>query len=374
MEKQVEYLGYIIEDGHVCPSVEKLKAVEKFPKLRCRKDIHSFLGLTGYFRKFIRDYAIIARPLSDVLKGNQKFYFGPEQERAMKDLKKALTTEPVLRIYRPDAITELHTDASKIGYGGALLQRNTVDEDFHPVYYMSRKSSDAEKKLYSYELELLAIVNAFKKFRVYLQGLKFKLVTDCEAFKKTLHTQDITAKIARWALLLEEFDYEVEHRPGQRLKHVDALSRYPIMTVDDKVTLMIQQQQDTEEKLRVIKQILEKQQYEDYLVEHGILMKKVGDRSLIVLPSKMHDDIIRKAHENGHFGVKKMSESINEEFYIPKLKDKSENFVSCCLPCILAEKKKGKKEGELMPILKGNIPLVTYHVNHLGPMTATLKL
>ena len=184
--KQVEYLGYIIENGHVRPSVEKLMAVEKFPKLRCRKNIQSFLGLTEYFRKFIRDYAIIARPLSDVLKGNQKLYFGPEQERSKKDLKKALTTKPVLRIYGPDAITELYTDASKIGYGAVLLQRNTVDEDIHPVYYTSRKTSGAEKKLHSYEFEVLAIVNAIKKYRVYLQGLKFNLVIDCEAFEKTL--------------------------------------------------------------------------------------------------------------------------------------------------------------------------------------------
>lgn len=81
-------------------------------------------------------YALIARPLSDVLKGNQKFYFGPEQEHTVSELKKALTTEPVLRIYRLDAMTELHTDASKVGYEAALLQRN--NENFHPVYYMSQ--------------------------------------------------------------------------------------------------------------------------------------------------------------------------------------------------------------------------------------------
>ena len=122
---------------------------------------------------------------------------------------------------------------------------------------------------------------------------------NCEAFEKTLHKQNVMAKIAIWASLLEEFDYEVEHHPRQRLKQVDALSCYPIMTVDDKVLLMIQEQQD---------------------------------RNLIVLPSKMHHAIIRKAHENGYFGVDRMSESINQEFYTLKLKDKLEKFVSCCVP------------------------------------------
>lgn len=374
LQKRVEYLGHIIENGHVRPATLKLEAVDRYPKPKCRRDIQGFLGLTGYFRKFIWDYALIARPLSDVLKGNQKFYFGPDQERSFNELKKALTTEPVLRLYRPDASTELHTDASKVGYGAALLQRNTVDEDFHPVYYMSRKTFDAEQKLHSYELEVLAIVTAIKKFRVYLQGLKFKLVTDCEAFKKTLNKQDITAKIAKWALLLEEFDYEVEHRAGQRLKHVDALGRYPVMIVNDKVSQMIQQRQDEEERLRVIKQILKREKYGDYLIERGILMKRVGDKNLIVLPLTMHNEIIRKTHENGHFGIRKMTKSITDEFYIPKLKEKLERFISCCVPCILAEKKKGKKEGELMPIPKGDTPLSTYHVDHLGPMTATSKL
>lgn len=239
---------------------------------------------------------------------------------------------------------------------------------------MSRKTTEAEKKLHSYELKVLATVNAIKKFRIYLQELKFKLVTDCEAFKKTLHKQDIPPKIARWALLLEEFDYEVKHRPAQRLRHVDALSRYPIMIVDGRISLMIRQQQDEEERLRAIKQVLEKGPYDDYLVEHSILMKRVGEKNCIVLPSPMHNEIIRKAHENGHFGVKKMSESISEEFYIPKLKEKLEKFISCCVPCILAERKKGKKKGELMAIPKGDVPLSTYHIDHLGPMTPTSKL
>lgn len=88
----------------------------------------------------------------------------------------------------------------------------------------------------------------------------------------------------------------------------------------------------------------------------------------------MHHDIIRKTHDNGHFSVKKMMEDIQNGYYIPKLKVKLEKYVSCCVPCILAEEKRGKKEGELKPIPKGDIPLSTYHVDHLGPITMTSKL
>lgn len=127
-----------------------------------------------------------------------------------------------------------------------------MDGSFHPVYYMSRKTSDAEKKLHSYELEVLAIINALKKFQIYLQGIKFKIVTDCDAFRKMLDKCDLTAKIARWALFMEGFNYKVEHRAGSRLRHVDTLSRYPVLAVDDTVTRMIQKQQNENERLRVI--------------------------------------------------------------------------------------------------------------------------
>lgn len=169
------------------------------------------------------------------------------------------------------------------------MQKSDEEDQFHVVYFMNRKTSEAEKKLHSYELEALAVVQAVKKFRVYLLGVKFKLVTDCSALQGTLGKSDISPKVARWALMLEEFEYEVEHRAGTRLKHVDALSRYPVMTIEDKLTPMIRKQQDEEERiLRVIKQIVEKEPYEDYICENGILMKRNGEKSVIVLPTSMH--------------------------------------------------------------------------------------
>lgn len=120
--------------------------------------------------------------------------------------------------------------------------------------------------------------------------------------------------------------------------------------------------------------MLESEPYEDYSCENGILMKRVNDKNVIVLPTSMHQEVIRKAHDNGHFGVKKMLESIRSEYYIPSLKEKLERYVSCCIQCILAEGKRGKTEGELQTIPKGDIPLTTYHIDHLGPMTSTSKM
>lgn len=88
-------------------------------------------------------------------------------------------------------------------------------------------------------------------------------------------------------------------------------------------------------------------------------MKKVGDKNVVVLSTSMHLEIIRQVHNNGHFGIKKMMEAIQSDYYISKLKHKLERFIECCVPCVLAERKKGKKEGNLHPIPKGDTPFIT---------------
>lgn len=117
--------------------------------------------------------------------------------------------------------------------------------------------------------------------------------------------ENLSAKVARWVIILEEFDYKLEHRSGDCMKHVDALSRFPVMMIEDTMLALIKNEQEKEGRLRVINQLLINEHYEDYSIENGLLMKKLGDKNVVVLPSSMNHDIISKVHENGHFGVKK---------------------------------------------------------------------
>lgn len=368
--RSITYLGHTIENGQVRPASEKIDAVMRFPEPNCVKQLHSFIGLASYFRKYIQNFASIARPLTDLLKKDTSFEFNKEQRCAFNCLKERLTTKPVLQIFNPRLETEMHTDASCLAYAAILMQRSNDDGGLHPVYFMSRKTNDAEKKYSSYELESLAIIEGVKKFRHYLYGIHFKIVTDCQAFQMTLKKKDLCTRVARWALLLQEFDFVVEHRSGTRMKHTDALSRNPYVAA---VTLHdeVKQAQQLDDGLKAIIEILQNTTYKDYYLDNGLLYK--GTEKRLVIPKSMENEIIRRAHANGHFARKKMIELISKDYYINNLDKKIEEFITTCIPCLLATRKAGKQEGFLTPIEKEESPLHTLHLDHIGPMTETKK-
>ncbi|GFX77879.1 retrovirus-related Pol polyprotein from transposon 17.6 [Trichonephila clavipes] len=322
LKKKNEFLGHIVGSGTIKPSPTKTLAVRKFPEPTTIKQVQSFLGLTGYFRKYIKDYSKIAKPLSDLTRKENLFVFGIQQKEAFEKLKKILSEGPVLHLYKYGRKTELHTDACKQGYGAILLQE-AEDGELHPVYYMSKKTNTAEEN-------------------ISLDYAKKELIT----------------RIARWALQLEEFDYEIEHRAGSRMKHVDALSRYPVMMVcNDTLTSKLKKAQEEDDNIQTLKSLLEKQESEEFFERNGILYKYLNGRELIVTPKVMQAELIKLIHENGHFSVGKTEEIVKQEFFIPNLSNVVKKVIVNCVPCILANKKTGKKEEFLNPISKESIPL-----------------
>lgn len=257
-------------------------------------------------------------------------------------------------------------------------------QKLHPVYFFRKKTSDTERKYSSYELEALAVIEALTKFRVYLLTVdrddpkkrkSFKIVTDCAALEQTLHKKDITPKVARWSLFLEEYNYTTEHRPGTRLKHVDALSRYPVMTLQPTTDIMpkFKKAQENDKTIANIKEQLQQGSYQDYYIRNGLLFKYTNGYETLVVSTKMQNEIIKSVHERGHFASKRTIKEIKQEFFIPQLQDKVEKCIANCIKCILVNKKIGKQEGYLHPLHKGDVPLHTYHVDHLGPLETTHK-
>ncbi|KAL0848904.1 hypothetical protein ABMA28_013306 [Loxostege sticticalis] len=224
--KTVDYLGFEVSKEGIRPGTKKLEAVEKFPIPTNQHTVRQFLGLASFFRRFVQNFSIIAKPLTQLLKKDASWKWGSEQQIAFDKLKDCLVKKPVLALYNPKADTELHTDACRIGIAGILFQRDS-DNLLKPIAYFSRQTSPEEQNYTAYDLETLAVVASLLKFRPYLFGLSFKIITDCNSLRATFLKRDLLPRVARWWTQMQEFDFTIEYRPGTSMGHVDALSRNP---------------------------------------------------------------------------------------------------------------------------------------------------
>lgn len=199
-------------------------------------------------------------------------------------------------------------------------------------------------------------------------------MTDCAAFSQTIKKKDVPREVAQWILALQDYNFNVEHRGGHRMKHVDCLSRYPnVFIVGTEIAARLKVAQRNDNFIKAILEILKTRSYEGFKLKGEILYKHVDGNDLFVVPKSMEYEIINNAHVNGHFAVRKTMHSIQQQFWIPHLEHKVSNVVNTCVKCIINNKKLGKQEGYLNCIDKGSQPLHTLHLDHLGPMDSTAK-
>ena len=158
LHTKIEFLGYEISNSTICPTKNKIHAVENFPVPQNVHNVRQYLGLTSYFRKFIPDYARKSKPLSELLHKNIEWKWESSQQEAFQNLKLALVTKPVLQIFYKNLECCLYTDASRIGIGGVLIQEKNGKE--HPIAYFSKQTTPEQQKYHSSELEALAVVLA----------------------------------------------------------------------------------------------------------------------------------------------------------------------------------------------------------------------
>lgn len=178
-------------------------------------------------------YAQIAKPLTELTKNAVPYEWGKSQQKAFNTLKIKFTSNAFLQLFNPNAYTELHCDASKQGLSGLLLQRGNEDKLLHLVYAVSKKTTTAERNYHAGKLELMAIVWSVTRLIHLLIGTQFIIVTDCQAIVHLNTKKTVNPQVARWANLLSEYNYEIRHRPGIKMAHVDALSRAPVNTSTD---------------------------------------------------------------------------------------------------------------------------------------------
>lgn len=220
LKRETEYLGHIISEHGIKPNPKKTNAVHNFPIPKTQKQIRQFLGLAGFYRKFIKDFSAIARPMTRYLKKDVKVnILNNEYIESFTKLKTLLTSDPIL--IHPDFNKEfvLTTDASNVAIGAVLSQND------HPICYASRTLNEHEINYAAYEKELLAIVWATRYFRPYLYGNKFKIRSDHKPLQWLHNVKDPNSRVLRWKIRLSEYNYTIEHVKGKDNVVADCLSR-----------------------------------------------------------------------------------------------------------------------------------------------------
>lgn len=383
--EKVDFLGFEVSANGIRPGSKKSEAVSKFPKPTNQHELRQFLGLSGFFRRFIKDYALIAAPLTDLLKKDAGWVWRASQDQSFSRIKDLLAKRPLLAMYDPKLETQLHTDACKNGLAGILLQRN-CDGIFQPVSYFSRKTTPEEQKYHSFELETLAVIASLHRFRVYLVGIPFTILTDCNALRSTLTKRDLVPRIARWWIQLQEYDCTIEYRPGAKMAHVDALSRNPIEANSSEShildVLAVESEQDwittvqsADEEVTRIKNILSDPNSEqvadinkNFKLKNNRVYRVVGNELKWVVPRGARWQILQKNHDDvGHCGYEKTLDRIRKHFWFRRMRRFVKKYVTACLECAHHKAPGGRREGELHPIEKCSVPFHTIHADHLGP-------
>ena len=236
----VEVLGHRVDNAGLRPSDTHVDAIRKLTEPASGEELLRFFGLMKIFSDFVDHFAETAAPLYDVLrrtgfskkrKHGQKFKisdwetrWGEKQTQAWRDLKDALSSPDILAAPKRGGAKRVMCDASSYGLGGVLLQRSE-EGHWSPVSFTSKLMKDSERQFTATEKECLAVVHAMRKWRHYLHGEKFEVVTDHLALRWLLSLKDPRERLARWVVEVQDFDFEVEHRAGKELVVPDTLSR-----------------------------------------------------------------------------------------------------------------------------------------------------
>lgn len=348
--KQVQYLGHIVGHGTIATDPEKLSAIVDFPVPRSVKQLRRFLGMTGWYHKFIKNYASIASPLTDTLKQKRKFEWSDEAQKAFELLKKQMCEAPVLHSPNFDAEFFLHCDASHTGVGGVLVQLNAEGNEV-PIAFMSKKLNQSQRNYSVTEKECLAAILAIKKFRAYIEGQKFTIVTDHASLKWLMSQTDLSSRLARWALRLQGFTFEIKHRKGSQNIVPDALSR---TFTEDLASMDLDQFIDLEadsfrsiEYEALVKQVKQNEnKLPDVKVVNNIIYRRMehatGDRIAddmvwkIWLPKDVIPIALRLAHDHplaSHCGINKTLERLRRYYFWPNLVTDVRAYINSCEIC-----------------------------------------
>ena len=226
-QSNIKYLGHIVSKKGISTDPEKTSVIVNWPTPAKVKDVRQFLGITSYYRKFIKSYAQISKPLIRLTETKSKWLWSRDCEAAFNSLKQSLINPPILSYPQFHLSFVLDVDASNDGLGGVLSQEDPAIPGERVVAYASRVLTKQERKYCTTRKELLALVWGIQHFKPYLYGRSFVARTDHGSLSWLKSFKELEGQLARWLQVLEQFDFQVVHRPGEKHANADALSRGP---------------------------------------------------------------------------------------------------------------------------------------------------
>ncbi len=337
--KEITFLGHVISHNCVRMDPRKIQAVKEWGKLETKKDVQRFLGFANFYRRFIEGFAIITKPLNKLLVNTPDraaITMTEESTKAQKHLIEAITKEPILTIFDGKRETRVVTDASGDGLGAILMQLGD-DKRWHPIEFQSRSldgdqiKQTGEYRLAPRDLELCAISYALEKFRPYLAGHKFKLISDHRSLEILEDSKINSGRLARIIEQISEFDFKIEYKEGTStiITVADALSRLPKyrkITTDEETTKRMKELEKPEENIEL---------YEVLGLNINISEERVWGTSSVTADTKLIQEISVAYDEDEDFGkitelykeIHKSITPIEQEKKIPKdMKFKMSNY------------------------------------------------
>lgn len=361
-QQKLEYLGHIISVDGVSTDPAKIQAIQNWPAPTDLRQLRGFLGLAGYYRKFIRNYGSISRPLSDLLKKGVVFSWSPQLQLSFDTLKQALISAPVLALPDFSKAFTLETDASDKGIGAILMQGG------HPIAYLSKALGPKAQAMSTYEKECMAILMAISKWKPYLQHKEFSIVTDHKSLTH-LTDQKLQQGLQHKAFIkLLGLQYKIIYRKGVENRAADALSRQPSEDYTAAISTSVPKwletvaegyQQDPMAKELLQELSISGNNSKGYTLQDGII--KYKGKIWLGNHQAAHQAVLLALHSNGiggHSGITTTYKKIKMLFCWPGMKEGIKEYVNACQICQQAKAEHTKSPGLLQPL---PVPPTTWH-------------
>lgn len=387
-KNSLKYLGYVVDSLGLRTDSEKVSAMINFPRPTNTTEVKRFIGTASWYRRFINHFSTLVAPLNDLLKGRKKgqsIKWTLEAETSFLKLKEALISAPILRSADFTKRFIIQCDASATGLGGVLLQKTESGEEV-VIAYASRSLSRTERNYTVSERECLAVIFGINKFRPYIEGTPFTIITDHYSLLWLNNMKEPTGRLARWAVQLQQFDYEIIHRKGKFNVVPDFLSRIPPTEEIDLLQTSVNQILDITLDdldpyyLKMQKNIARNpNKFPNWRVKDGFVYKNISSKNSLqsnttswklLVPKKHVKQILEKNHDSptaGHFGFNKTLHRIQENYFWSAMRHDIHEYIKKCKLCASQKMSNNARVGLMGNEKVCNFPFQILALDLMGP-------